>query len=335
MRGFQKILAELREVVGRHQPGEPLSPPHSMPSIEINGYRLSYVAAGVENSNLPPVILLHGFGGFFMDWPRVMAPLAKLTRVYAIDLPGWGFSELNPHMHALEDEVKVLGSFLQRLDLKNVILCGISYGAGVAWASAALHLSRLSRAVLLNPMPPHPMRFLRSPIYRGIFLLNSTRLGNRYGTKILSKSQYKIICRENLLNDRLLDTFYLDLAYMVIKQPKMTEILFRHAIGAKKVDWNVWEHRLAGIKIPVTILQGEQDRIFSMKSSTYLQGLIPHSQVITVPDCGHAMVFDQHKRVSDLIIHELLPKEANRESNVESNKESYERIKKDLWKTKA
>ena len=303
------MLLELKGVAETHRAGADLAPPQSMPSLEINGKRLSYAVAGVDNPGVPPVVLLHGFGGFFMDWPRVMASLARTTRVYAIDLPGWGFSELNPSTGALEDEVKVVGAFFHRLGLRNVTLCGISYGAGVAWASAALHLPRLGRAVLLNPMPPHPLRYLHSPIYRAIFMLNANRVMNKLGQRFLTKSQYKIICRENLLNDRLLDSFYLNLAYLVIKQPKISTMLLRHAQGARKIDWNAWEHRLAGIRVPVTIMQGENDRIFSMKSASYLRSLIPHAELETVAECGHAMVFDQHKRVTDTIL-ELHRREA-------------------------
>jgi pimeloyl-ACP methyl ester carboxylesterase len=250
-----------------------------------------------------------------MDWPRVMAPISRHTRVYALDLPGWGFSEPSPKLNNLEDEVQVVNEFLSRMGLSRVILCGISYGAGVAWAAAAMNLPRVSQAVLLNPMPPHPMRYLHSAIYRGIFLLNSFGLTNSLGHKLLSKSQYKIICRENLLNDRLLDTFYLDLAFMVMKQPKMPTLLAKHSRGAKGLNWDEWEHRLAGIRIPVTILQGLNDRIFSMESARMLHRAIPTSQLIEVPDCGHAMVFDQHRKVSEFIIRQLASSASTQEQH--------------------
>lgn len=281
--------------------------------MEVNGRRLCYAGAGQKRDGevAPPVVLLHGFGGFFMDWPRVMATLSRHTRVYALDLPGWGFSEPNPHVRSLEDEVKVVSHFINNLDLHDVVLCGISYGAGVAWAAAALHMPRLRSIVLLNPMPPNPLEYLVSPIYRGIFFLNSFDLTSRWGHRMLNKSQYKVICRENLLNDRLLDTFYLDLAYMVMKQPKMPLMLRAHAHGAKALDWGGWEHRLNGIRVPTTILQGREDRIFSLRSAKLLHQMIPGSELIEVADCGHAMVFDQHRRVSEAVARHIAAKDAN------------------------
>ena len=322
MRQFQKVLHELKDVVSNHRAGEPLVAPASLPSMDINGRRLSYAVAGPETSDAPPVILLHGFGGFFMDWPRVMAPVARHTRVYALDLPGWGFSE--PHLEArrIEDDVAVLNEFMTKLGLSRVILCGLSYGGGVGWASAAMGLARIQRVVLLNPMPTDPLRFLRSPIYRSIFMMNSSTMTSNLSHGFLNKALYKVICSENLLNHRLLDTFYLDLAYMVIKQPKIPFMLHAHSRGAREVNWGDWEHRLAGISIPVSILQGTDDRIFSMQSAKHLHRLIPTSELIEIQDCGHAMVFDQHRKVSDFLI-KLLNKTAAR-------KDSHELLQKDL-----
>ena len=303
MRQFQKVLHELKSVVANHRPGDSLKPPSLMNSVEINGTQVHYVEGGMDQSvDSPPVVFIHGFGGFFMDWPRVMAPVSRHTRVYALDLPGWGFSEPNLRMQSIEDDARVVAQFLKKLDLKNAIVCGISYGAAVAWAAAALQTPRLKRAVLLNPMPPHPLQHMHSPLYKSIFFMNMFPKPAALSMRFLSKMQYKLICRENLLNHRLLDSFYLDLAYLVIKQPKVPFILSMHAQGARYLDWNDWEHRLAGIRIPVSILQGEQDRIFSMKSALALHRLIPTSELIPVEDCGHAMVFDQHKKVSDHLI---------------------------------
>ena len=253
----------------------------------------------IENQ---PIVLVHGFGGFFMDWPRVMAPLARHTQVYAIDLPGWGFSDPNYEARSIEDDVAAVRTLIQKLGLSNVIVCGLSYGAGVAWAAAAMHLPRVSEVVLLNPMPPHPLTYMRSFLYRAIFLMSSTRLSTSIGHKVLQKSHYKLICKESLLNFRLLDSFYFDLAYKIIKQPKVAHNLHQQARGARDIDWNGWEHRLASVRIPVTILQATGDRIFSLESARYLQKLIPGSKLIEVPKCGHAMVFDQHRKVSEFLI---------------------------------
>lgn len=306
MRQFQRVLAQLKGVTESHKPGQALTPPPLLQHIEIEGRKVFYAAMGLDqNSDQPAVVLLHGFGGFFMDWPRVMAPISKHARVYAIDLQGWGFSDINPDAGTLEDEVAIVKEFIRQLGLEKVVLCGLSYGAGVAWAAAAMQIPRLKRVVLINPMPPNPLKFLISPLYQAIFAICRSRTGAYFAHKMMRKAQYKLICRENLLNDRLLDTFYLDLAFLVMKQPKIPFLLNAFAKGAEKTNWSDWEHRLATVRTPVSILQGMNDRIFSFESAAHLYELIPGSELIEVEDCGHAMVFDQPRRVSDFLIESL------------------------------
>lgn len=299
-------------MVTDQRPGDILIPPPILPTLMINGRRLTYACVGVESGagqnqsqsqgEAQPIVLVHGFGGFFMDWPRVMAPLSRHTRVYALDLPGWGFSDSNPHANTMEDDAWVVGEFIRRLNLKRAIVCGISYGAGVAWAAAAMKIPDIERVVLLNPMPTFPLKYMRSPLYRGIFLLNASWASAYWGHRYLQKPQYKLICKESLLNFRLIDSFYLDLAYLVIKQPKLSHVMHAHARGAREVDWRDWEARLRDVEVPVSILQGRQDRIFTIESARRLHRLIPTSELIEVERCGHAMVFDQHKRISDFLL---------------------------------
>ncbi len=306
MRQFQRVLAQLKDVVLQHKPGETLKAPGLLPFVTIGGRKVYYAAMGLDHPvDSPAVILLHGFGGFFMDWPRVMAPISRHARVYALDLPGWGFSEVNPDSKSLEDDVTIVREFMRELNLENVVLGGLSYGAGVAWAAAAMNLPRLKRVVLMNPMPPHPLRYFTSPIYQAIFAMSRSRTIAMIGNRLMRKSHYKLICRENLLNDRLLDSFYLDLAYLVMKQPKMPQMLHSHARGAGQVNWDEWERRLSQTRVPVSILQGLQDRVFSFESAARIYELIPNSELIEVEECGHAMVFDQPRKVSDFLIASL------------------------------
>ncbi len=316
MRQFQRVLAQLKTLVETHRPGDVLIPPPLLAHILVNNKKIYYAEMGPDQpSDKPAVVLLHGFGGFFMDWPRVMAPISRHTRVFAIDLQGWGFSEMNPEAGKLEDEVYVVREFIRQLGLEKVVLAGLSYGAGVAWAAAATGLPRLQRVVLINPMPPNPMKFLISPIYQGLFALNRSRTAALIGHKMMRKAQYKMICRESLLNERLLDSFYLDLAYLVMKQPKIPFLLNAFSKGADKTDWSEWEHKLAGTRVPVSILQGMQDRVFSFASASHLYELIPHSELIEIDDCGHAMVFDQPRKVSDFLIAALDRVDEKRETS--------------------
>ncbi len=309
-------------MVKNSHPGETLQPPDTLLSEMIHSQPLRFVEMGV-NQEGPAIILLHGFGGFFMDWPRVLVPVSKHAHTYALDLPGWGFSPGYSDLNSVTDHVEALNDFLEKRKIKRAYLVGISYGAAVAWAAAALGVPAVEKLLLINPMPPYPMRYMRSHLYKLIFQANRFEFVSRAIHRLLSRPQYLMVVKENLYKGRLLDSFYLQLGYLVIKQPYVGESIHNFARFAPHVNWSEWVRRLSHVSIPTIILQGLNDKIFSVESAKYLKQLIPSSTLVGVNQCGHAMAFDQHKIIINTIIDGLLricPKTDQSTDNEKSRK---------------
>lgn len=152
---------ELKAQVLGHKVGTEVPPPELLSKFDYHGKRVTYLRMGLQESD-EAFIFVHGFGGFFMDWPRLMVPLSHEIPVISLDLPGWGFSEPILDGNGIEDHVDVIKELAAHLGFSKITLVGISYGAAVCWASACEGWSSLKRIVLLNPMPPYPLRFLSS-----------------------------------------------------------------------------------------------------------------------------------------------------------------------------
>lgn len=75
-------------------PPENLSehPPVSIQSWQWQGLTVSYQQAGLQQTDTPAVVLIHGFGASSVHWRKNIPILAKTCRVYAIDLLGYGNS---------------------------------------------------------------------------------------------------------------------------------------------------------------------------------------------------------------------------------------------------
>ncbi len=58
-------------------------------SVTLDGVRWRYLRAGSG----PPLLLLHGFMAYSFSWRFNMEALSQHFTVYAIDLPGCGFSQ--------------------------------------------------------------------------------------------------------------------------------------------------------------------------------------------------------------------------------------------------
>jgi len=305
MKYFSRLLEELKAYPEKFNPGDNLPAPKLLSEFDRGGGRkLRFLKMGLDKPG-PAYVFIHGFGSFFMDWPRIMAPIAHKHSTYALDLPGWGFSDPSDETRGMHAHAEDLAEFIKHIGHSEVILCGISYGAAVVWATGTLRIPQIKKLVLLNPMPPFPLRWLHSRLYRLIFFVNQVTLFSKLAHRFLTKGQFKRTCRENLLKSRLLDNFYLELGYMVLKQHKVQRTVHIFSRFAHEIDWKKWEQELSKINVPTLILQGNEDKLFSRKSVSYLQSVIPGSRLEFVPDCGHAMVFDQHR----VVVKALLNKE--------------------------
>ncbi|MEV1330225.1 alpha/beta hydrolase [Micromonospora costi] len=114
-----------------------------MTKIEVNGAVLAYDEAG-EGS---PVVLLHAGIADRRMWREQVDALAARHRVLALDLRGYGESELPPTPFAHHDDVVGL---LDALGLPRAALVGCSFGGKVAVDTALTHPDRVSALALFG-----------------------------------------------------------------------------------------------------------------------------------------------------------------------------------------
>ncbi|SCG57065.1 alpha/beta fold hydrolase [Micromonospora coxensis] len=114
-----------------------------MTKIEINGASLAYDDLGSGSA----VVLLHAGIADRRMWRGQLAALAERHRVIALDLRGYGESELPPSPFAHHDDVVGL---LDALGIDRAALVGCSFGGAVAIDTALAHPARVSALALFG-----------------------------------------------------------------------------------------------------------------------------------------------------------------------------------------
>jgi len=125
--------------------------------------RLRYLAGGSG----APLVLLHTVRTQAEHYRHVIPLVQQHYTVYALDLPGMGYSQIVPG--ASYDEPAMRGAverLLTQLDLRDVTLLGGSMGAVLALTAAADLPDRVRRVVAVNagsrprrvPQPAQPHR---------------------------------------------------------------------------------------------------------------------------------------------------------------------------------
>jgi pimeloyl-ACP methyl ester carboxylesterase len=112
----------------------------------VDGTLLAYRRWGTHG---PPIVLVGGFIEPSWVWHEVAPLLARTHRVYAVDLPPFGFSERRGPF-TLAHWTQLVEGFDARLGIHRPIVVGHSLGAAVAVSLAAESPREVSGIVLLD-----------------------------------------------------------------------------------------------------------------------------------------------------------------------------------------
>ena len=97
--------------------------------LEINNLKVNYLEKGPQTKT--SVVLLHGWGASIAAFNPIIDNLSKKFKVYAIDFPGFGLSDKPDKSYHVEDYSKIVLEFINKMNLKDVILIGHSFGGRV------------------------------------------------------------------------------------------------------------------------------------------------------------------------------------------------------------
>lgn len=104
----------------------------------------------LEGGEGPPIVLLHGQGGFAAHWVRVIPHLVESHRVVAPDLPGLGESEVREGRLDAPGVVAWLGGLIEQTCPEPPTVVGTSLGGALAARFAVMAGDRVRRIVLVN-----------------------------------------------------------------------------------------------------------------------------------------------------------------------------------------
>jgi pimeloyl-ACP methyl ester carboxylesterase len=132
-----------------------------------------------------PMVLLHGMGSSRKAFLPLLETFPVENPVYAMDLPGFGASQLPRRRQGLEDFVAAVVAFCEALSLQQPVLVGHSFGGMVAAETAINHPGLLAGVLLVASAgwvsPQHVMQPTRFVWVNrvGIWLTGSDWFGKK------------------------------------------------------------------------------------------------------------------------------------------------------------
>jgi pimeloyl-ACP methyl ester carboxylesterase len=246
-----------------------------------DGSRLRYYTAGAG----PALVLIHTVRTQLDYFHRVIPQLWDSYTVYALDLPGMGWSDIVPGARYDEPELRAaVLEFITGLDLHAVTMVGESLGGAVALGASIDLKDRVSKVVAFNSYD-YPSGLERGNLFAR-FIVSAIRtpgLGPVFG-RMENWLTLRGVMRGGVVDKTKLDTEFLaELRKSGRRKgyPQVARAIYRSLKGFQQA-----RERYPQVSAPVTLVYSEQDWS-RPKERDHVAGLLADVHRITLPDTGH------------------------------------------------
>ena len=234
---------------------------------------------------------------------RVIPRLWDHFTVYALDLPGMGWSDIIAG--ATYDATSLRAAvveFVSQRDADDVILAGESLGAALSLGVATQRPHRLRRVVAINSYD-YPEGLERGN--RVAKLIGSSMRMPVYGPLFVSMESRPILAA--LLRGGFVDPKRLPMDFVRELRrsgkragyPKVT-----HAIARSLNGFIEQRQRYSDITVPVTLIYSEHD--WSRPAERrYVEQLVPDTETITLPNTGHFSALERPADMARILLRSL------------------------------
>ncbi len=261
----------------------------------------------------PAVVLLHGLSGCWQNWLETIPDLARDHRVIAVDLPGFGASEMPADPISIPGYTRMLDELLETLGIPSAAIVGISMGGFVA-ADMAIRVPQRVERLVLVAAAGLSMEHMRNERNRGL----RARIENLlfFATGRLA-SHTDIVVRSPHLRRAML--------LLVAAHPERLrgELVLEQVNGAGKPGFHAAldamvaypiRDRLGEIDRRTLIVWGELDRLVPLRDAAEFEWLIADARKVVHEDTGHMVMLERPARFNaDLrafLDEEVRPREA-------------------------
>jgi pimeloyl-ACP methyl ester carboxylesterase len=249
---------------------------------EVDGLALHYVVEGEG----PPVVLLHGLGGFGESWRHNIPALARRTQVFALDLPGYGRSAKPQGAYDLAFFARAVLGFMETLGLGQASLVGHSLGGAVAVTSALTHPARVERLCLLGALVPG-FSYEPSWIYRMLAVPGIGEALALFGNARVYKAALAR-CFHRPEMDEV--GFLVEFAYAARTTPQSRAAYLatlRHVRRDFVDRRSAYRRALSTLDVPVLLIHGHGDRVVPAAHVASAAETFPRATTRWIDACGH------------------------------------------------
>jgi pimeloyl-ACP methyl ester carboxylesterase len=251
-----------------------------------------------QGPETPPLIFIHGLSGCWQNWLEQIPFFARDHRVIAVDLPGFGQSEMPADEISISGYAAAIDALMTELGIDSAQIVGNSMGGFIGAELALEHSARVERLVLVAAAGLS-IEYIRTVRTHGL-RHHAENVAFFYLGWLASRS-HQVAARPRLRHALLL---------LVAAHPARlpAALAMEQVKGSGKPGFSdaldamfhyPLRDRLEQIACPTLVIWGDKDRLVPLKDASVFEELIPDSRKVVYEDTGHVPMMERPARFNE------------------------------------
>lgn len=243
--------------------------------IRIGDLSISYYIKHATADSKKHIVFLHGFPFNKNTWKQQLETLPEDVTGIAVDIRGHGNSTSGHGYFSIDVFAKDLGVFLKKMELDNVVLCGVSMGGYIALRAYELFPACISGLVLVDTQSHADDDTAKQKRF------DTIQAVLKHGRRPFSIGFVKNVFAERTIQQ---DPDAVELIKSSIRRNSIETICATLLALAARTDTT---DSLPKINVPTLLIRGKEDKITSREAMQGLADGIPSATFIELDGCGH------------------------------------------------
>jgi pimeloyl-ACP methyl ester carboxylesterase len=268
--------------------------PSMIRTLEVQGRRVNVVDGGGDG---PPLLFVHGLGGCWQNWLLNLPAFMDSHRVVALDLPGFGESEMPSDPISIRGYARTLDGVCDQLGVENPVVVGNSMGGFVAAEMALSFSTRVAKLVLVSAAGLSTEYLQREPllVFARVWAAATTRAGVR-SEPVVRRPRLRRVALQTVV--RYPERLSIPLTYELVQGAGKDG--FIPALEA--LMGYSFRDRLERIEMPVLIVWGRNDILVPVGDAARFERLIgANAHKVIFDDTGHLAMLERPSRFNELL----------------------------------
>jgi pimeloyl-ACP methyl ester carboxylesterase len=269
--------------------------PSLVKRLPVEGRAVNVVDTG--GAGKPALVFVHGLSGTWQNWLLNIPAFMAGHRVIALDLPGFGESEMPREGISIRGYARILDALLHELGVDSAVVVGNSMGGFVAAELALSFTTRVERLVLVSAAGLSIEEYRRTPLLVGarVWAASATWVGAR-GNSVVTRPRARRLGLQLIVRypERLSPALTYELtrgtgtAGFVPAMEAMVSYGFRD--------------QLRRIEVPTLVVWGRNDMLVPRGDAReYVRLIGDNARRVMFEDTGHVAMVERPTRFNALL----------------------------------